>query len=533
MWRAVWVSVAALLLALAGAVWSADDKPANHYKITVRLRGQENSREVPLWLVKLESKEGKWTGQTLAAIEPDFEAKLLDLKAEGDKVSFTLQTKGQKFVFEGKLPRDNKPGLGTVSTGPGVLPARLEPTKLSAFDPFEMQKENLAEKTGPEVIDTASYLLSQAGKKKAKPEEVRAWAAKAFKAAEPYGPSLQRQTAMQISQILAEEGAFVPVALEYARKADNLLDAKAKNAVQKMVLDVLADVLAKSKKNDELKEVEARLTKLEKIKIDKFTGRKNTSSRVVLVELFTGAQCPPCVAADLAFDALLQTYRPAEIALLQYHQHIPGPDPLTSPAGEERLSYYRSEVEGTPTILFDGILEAGGGGSKAEGQDVYDEYHKVVQAHLETPEKAKMKASAVQKNNKIDIQAEVSDVTAEALDHLRLRVALVEEQVQYTGSNKLEIHSHVVRAMPGGNKGFALKDKTTKETATVDLEELRKDLKKYLDHFAENKRPFPNKNRPLDLKKLKVVAFVQNDKTKEILQAVQVDVQGEEAGAGN
>ncbi len=32
------------------------------------------------------------------------------------------------------------------------------------------------------------------------------------------------------------------------------------------------------------------------------------SNRVVLAELFTGADCGPCVAADLAFDGLMERY---------------------------------------------------------------------------------------------------------------------------------------------------------------------------------------------------------------------------------
>ena len=35
---------------------------------------------------------------------------------------------------------------------------------------------------------------------------------------------------------------------------------------------------------------------------------------------------------------------------------------------------------------------------------------------------------------------------------------------------------------------------------------------------------FPNKERPMELKNLKVIAFVQNDDDGEVLQAVQVDV---------
>src|SRR5262249_56843305 len=55
---------------------------------------------------------------------------------------------------------------------------------------------------------------------------------------------------------------------------------------------------------------------------------------------------------------------------------------------------------------------------------------------------------------------------------------------------------------------------------------LRKSLAKYLDDFAkENDAQFPE--RPMGFKNFRVAAFVQNDATKEVLQAVQVAVANE------
>ena len=63
---------------------------------------------------------------------------------------------------------------------------------------------------------------------------------------------------------------------------------------------------------------------------------------MALVELFTGAQCPPCVAADIAFDAeAVKSYKAADVVLLQYHLHIPGPDPLTNADSEKRQQVLR------------------------------------------------------------------------------------------------------------------------------------------------------------------------------------------------
>jgi hypothetical protein len=87
----------------------------------------------------------------------------------------------------------------------------------------------------------------------------------------------------------------------------------------------------------------------------------------------------------------------------------------------------------------------------------------------------------------------------------------------------------VVRALPGGPDGFKLTEQESKHTATVSLDELRKELTQYLDTYAAEKRPFPRADRPMAMKQLKVIALVQDDKTGEILQAAVADLGGERA----
>ena len=55
--------------------------------------------------------------------------------------------------------------------------------------------------------------------------------------------------------------------------------------------------------------------------------------------------------------------------------------------------------------------------------------------------------------------------------------------------------------------------------------ELRGDLTKYLDAF-QLKRPFLNPARPMEMSHLRVIAFVQDDASRDILQAAMVDVKG-------
>jgi hypothetical protein len=252
-----------------------------------------------------------------------------------------------------------------------------------------------------------------------------------------------------------------------------------------------------------------------------FKGRDNKTDQVVLVELFTGAECPPCVAVDLAFDALEKTYKPSEVIFLQYHLHIPRPDPLCNADAEARAKSY--EIRGTPSIFFNGKKDGGSGGTDpAQAKRKYDGYRKGIDASFDKNAPVKLTVNATAKGEEIAIKANVAGLEKPG-EKVTLRLALVEDRVRYTGGNGLRYHHSVVRAMPGGAKGLALTKATAEQTATVKLDELRKSLDKYLaDYEKENDETFAAK--PLGLKNLRVVAFVQNDETGEVLQAAQAEI---------
>ncbi|HJT75913.1 MAG TPA: hypothetical protein VJ739_01820 [Gemmataceae bacterium] len=526
-----WALLAGLLLALPGTAPAAGSDLAGNWKLTMLDQGSQPT----LWLIRLAEKDGTWTGSVLSTGSLGGqrlpEATLEGLNVGKDLVHFNVKMAGRTFSFEGKLPPDKAGEVRGSMSGVArqLMPAVLEPTKVTNLaDTYDVNKEIVAQGAGGlKFFQAAVELLGEASAKKAKPEEVRGWAEKAYKAADAYGPRWQGNIATQIAHALTEQDGYTEIALNYARRAERLLDPKAPASERVRVLNVLAAALNKAGKAKELGEVLAKIEKVDTgVTPDKYAGRKGKSDRVVLVELFTGTQCPPCVAADMAFDALAKTYKPAEAALLEYHLHIPGPDPLTNAATEARAQYYEREIQGTPTLILSGHALDLGGGSADAAHSLYEEYRKELDPLLEKPAGAKVTATAVRKGNKVEIAAEAGGVEKAGND-LRLRVVLVEEQVNYQGGNGVRHHHHVVRAMPGGPKGIAVSDKGAKQTATVDLDELRQTLTKYLDEFAKaNGAAFPT--RPLELKNLKVIAFVQNDKSKEVLQAVQVDVKAAE-----
>ena len=100
--------------------------------------------------------------------------------------------------------------------------------------------------------------------------------------------------------------------------------------------------------------------------------------RVVLLELFTGAECGPCIAADQATDALDEELDSSELLVLQYHLHIPAPDPLATPDSVMRARYY--DVRSTPSTFFNGRAFARSGGPSDHTLKKYNQYHRVVES---------------------------------------------------------------------------------------------------------------------------------------------------------
>jgi hypothetical protein len=528
--RLSWVAFVVLLAVLP--VPAADEQPLTG-KWKVILGGPNGQTG---WLVSFENKDGKWTGKIDDTIKDrrglQIFSSLENVALEKDVFTFELSTGRESLRFNGKLPKGSaKKIFGTLEQGKDILPVVLEATEITTF--ADLPKEILAnaQPGDAEVAEAALVLLKEATERKAKPEDVRGWAEKAFKCSEPYGPHWQRQVALRCAEALLDQKGFETQALENARRVERLVDEKDELDLQVRTYSLMVRAVKAAGKTDNLKEYQTKLAKLEAqvetdyvkkmidFAPDPFKGRKEKSDRAVLVELFTGAECQPCVGPDLAFEVLGKTFKPTEVILLQYHLHAPSWDGLANAATESRAGMYA--VEGTPTIFFNGkdAEAAAGGSDKSKAKKKYEDYRGVVEPLLEKPALAKIKASATLKDGKVDITAEVSDLDQTG-DKIRLRLALVEEKVRYDGSNGIKFHHHVVRDFPGGIDGLPLKEKTGKQSVTVDLDDLRKQNNKYLDTVGAD---VPS--RPMDFKNLYVVAFVQNDKTKDILQATQVEVQ--------
>lgn len=514
--------------------------------------------EVTLWLVQLTEKDGQLqaavlgpqsTGSTVSSVKAD--SKALHMVLKTPLLTYTLS------VYAPKTPGEAQPLLGSLEargrrdmlrlerSDRKDLPASGIVTPTAAAEALQQaeatrdarERESafrnlLTRYAGQSVtFHSALELLALGVEGGAADTELRTRGDAAMKLAATYGREMEMQAAVQIARQLARGDKQAMLSLEYARKAQKLLADEDAAAVQVRVLRTLAVALHKNGQALAARPLEARADQLD-VALDAeyqqatppfpcvpFPGRKTLSDRTVAVELFASSSCPYCVAADLACAGIAKTFAAKDVVILAYHLPIPAPDPLANHDSEKRAAYYH--VQATSALLINGKVGPVVGGSIAEASDRYEDLRKAVAAQLEALSPVQLKVSAIRRGDKIDIQAEAAELPKS--DDLRLRLALAEERVRYSGPNGQRLHYHVVRALLGGGEGIPLRTRSARQSMTISLQGLAKSLQDYVNEFDKIQR-FLDDERPLELRQLKIVALVQDDKSKAILQAASVAV---------
>ena len=489
------------------------------------------------FLLNFTKADGKWVGDFLGSdaklrAEPAFGK----LEVEPPVVRFTLLFGPREFLaFDGVLAPDGSKLAGSLSQFGGPLTlTELRPSKLKKLDdPADLAREDLTQlDPGPGLFAAGFAVLGQAAAKKLPADEVRQTVDKLVKAAAGYGPAWERATAVKVAGTLAAQPGFADVALAQARRAERMLTDTTPAAVQLTTQAVLAMSLSAAGKSAEAAKVEARVEKLEAKEYAEHLKagpgfvpppagiRDAKADRVSLVEVFTGAECPPCVAVDLATDAVSAVFPPTAVLVLNYHFHVPAADPLTSPDGLDRLAQYGDRVRGAPAVFLDGKPGPDGGGPAAAGKAKHAELRQLLDPALAAPAGATvtLKAAPAAKGFTAAAAVKLAGRPAKPV----VRFALVEGVVRYQGGNGVKFHQNVVRAMPGGAAGFPVPAAGGNQAVTFDPAEVRVKLAAYLAEYAKAEGPFPRPDRPLALTNLKLVAFVTDDATGEVLQAAAV-----------
>lgn len=245
-------------------------------------------------------------------------------------------------------------------------------------------------------------------------------------------------------------------------------------------------------------------------------------NRVSLIELFTGASCPPCVAADLATGVIEASFPHSKVIVLRYHQHIPAPDPLTNTDAEARFILYNHG--GTPSTNLNGQPISGVAGGVEQVDSSYKQILEALIPTLSENTDVKIDLSASAKDGKLELKANVTG-TEKIKEPLRLVAVLAEDELQFQAPNGINVHDMIVRSMLSEPNGFPAVDSKLSLNKTLPLNDFKSRLTDYLSAFEE--RSGANfTGAPLTLEKLHLVVFVQGELSKDVFQVASVPVSG-------
>lgn len=257
----------------------------------------------------------------------------------------------------------------------------------------------------------------------------------------------------------------------------------------------------------------------------------------VLAEFFTGAGCIPCIPFDYSVDQSLKTYKPDNLILLVYHWHAPSLDPMGNRASDARVKYYG--IEGAPSFVINGSRFDDQGNGDARTRKEAEGKSSLVYSTLTN---AFANAGKAGQSFDVAINRKADKVTIHAGRFASkgiLQIALVEEEISYSGENGLRFHPMVVRAMAGDGKGLPVSSESEAEYS-FDIKAIES---ANLDYYTEWPRErnkevnarigpgadfdvgsFKEHRNLIDRNSLYVIAFVQDTETKKILAARQIKV---------
>ncbi len=519
--------------------------------------------EDPFVIFEFSQTDGQLEATSLSAQRFLGNVSVRDISAAAGRLRVEINTLSGPSTFQGKWDAEEKVFKGTFRYRGTVYPAVLEPTndrQVGALgdrslltrilqlrrQPPEQRVQQLREiirqHEGKPYLSLAyQSLLSSAGQAGLEAKEVKdlieSWIASSI----PYGPAWTRQVRTLALEAISGTEAYANITLDLGLDTWKSLPEDSPTEEKAQLARIIAEAAKAAGKADlhakfaalteELNKKldEEYLAKIPPFEPERYKGRPEPGAdRVVLLELFTGAECPPCVAADVAFDALLESFEPTELIALQYHLHIPGPDPLTNSYSERRSRYYG--VRGTPSTYFNGRAQAGGGGPMSASKAKYDQYRAIIEPILYNKKQADITLDVGRAGDDV-VRIAASARIPEGTDAKKpvLRLFLVERTIRYPGGNKVRFHHNVVRYMPGGANGYPMADGEVDVTEEVSIEAVRDELNKYLQQ-ARQRMQFRHGLPPLELDDLAVVAIVQDDETKEVLHAVWAEVPPAQAG---
>lgn len=224
------------------------------------------------------------------------------------------------------------------------------------------------------------------------------------------------------------------------------------------------------------------------------------AQRLVLLENETNTSCGPCYPADLLLDQLCVQHADVFVAI-RYHAWWPSSsDPFyvyNSSENRARINYYPAHPDGyyyTPYAWIDGIIRGGYS---------YSTWWNLVLARSSDEAPVEITLSGSFDSNTLNGTLNVNLVAVDLIDvgNLKLRIALTESDIHWNAPNGITVHHQTFRDMMPSATGASI---TLAQGDTVNYSQ-----------------PFTCP-AALAWANCELVAFVQSDATREILQTAKI-----------
>ena len=240
--------------------------------------------------------------------------------------------------------------------------------------------------------------------------------------------------------------------------------------------------------------------------INSYPGQKE----VVLPEEFTDTECTYCPGAAEALDSLYETY-PDNVAIIAYHGGYSGNDPFDNSYASARRSYYG--VNAFPTCIFGGDRwQVGGASAGSDWTGVYNGYEQKYLAERQEYTPLTMDIVWTENGaNTINATATITYQAVITLKNLYIRWALCESHIAYNWETSMDSLHFVERLMiPDENGTKVWNNDYPADVGTEVTNSISFDIPDGV--VKEN---------------CELIAFVQDDDSKEVLVANKVNLGNE------
>ena len=221
------------------------------------------------------------------------------------------------------------------------------------------------------------------------------------------------------------------------------------------------------------------------------------TQHVVLGEEFTSTTCPPCFSSSLVLDTLAELHSESFV-VIRYHVWwpYPGDDPFYLANVEEnsaRNEYY--DNKGTPNLFLDGIID---------GRDFDTIWEQLLLERISRESKIDLTLSNSPNGSQGTVTAQIISCLDFSERNLVIRFVITESEIEYDAPNGESSFHQVMRDMLPDERGERIV--------------LQPDVKIHIDRDYTVQSGWNSST-------LNIVVFIQDDDTREVLQAASAPLQ--------